>query len=67
MGRRINEYEIVETLPAGAITVGAYANKLGVSKQAIYNQVRRKKNNNFKIIEFQKINFIVLIQEKSIA
>jgi len=57
--RRVNNYEVVKELPNRALNVLDYAISKGISKEAIYNQVRRGKNKDFKIVIFKGFNFVI--------
>lgn len=63
---RLYNYTIVDTLPANAIKVSEYAKERNCSTSLIYHEIQRNKA-TFEIIQFQGINFVVPISNKSIS
>lgn len=63
MGKRQNKYRTVKELPKGAMSVAQYALIRGCKTPYIYKLWREKKginrNENFEIIEYQGLNFVV--------
>ncbi len=57
--RRVNEYKRVNKLPINAMTVQEYATSINLTTQALYNQIRRNKNNSYTIVIFKGFNFII--------
>ena len=57
--RRKNQYQEVKQLPKGAITVLEYADEIGLSTQALYNQIRRNKNKGWKIVVWKGWNWVI--------
>ncbi len=57
--RRRNNYTPVQTLSDKAMTVTEYAQFKGITKQALYNQIRRNKADGFKIVVFKGFNFVL--------
>lgn len=58
MKPNINKYETVDKLPKNAMTVKQYADENKISTSYIYKLLREKKN-DFKIVVFQTVNFII--------
>ncbi len=58
MKRNENKYPTVIRLPINAILVSEYAKAQGITVSSIYMRVRRK-TNDFKIVNFQTMNFII--------
>ena len=59
MSNRVNKYIEVKQLPASAMNVEEYAASRKISKQAIYNQIRRGKVEGYKIVVFKGFNFVL--------
>lgn len=65
MKNRKNIYREVSKLPRRAVTIAAYATSKGYETNSyIYHEWRRhvgpqKKNIDFEIVVFQKINFVI--------
>lgn len=53
------DYDIVDKLPKGAKSVSDYCREKKYSTSNLYNQYRKKKNKDYKIVVFQGFNFIV--------
>lgn len=58
MKKNIGKYEEVKKLSKNAMTVSDYAAKRGCNTSYIYKLIRLGKN-DFKIVTFQTINFII--------
>lgn len=58
MRKNKNRYEPVTQLPAAALKVSEYARQRGCTTAYVYELIRNNKN-DFKIVEFQGINFII--------
>jgi DNA invertase Pin-like site-specific DNA recombinase len=56
---RVNTYPEVKELPSNAMSVCEYATYKGISTQAIYNQIRKQKNNGYYIVVFKGFNFVI--------
>lgn len=59
MKKNINKYPVVTKLPNNAMTVSEYAKTKGFTTNYLYNQLRDKKNTDFKIVVFQSFNFVI--------
>jgi hypothetical protein len=63
MGKRQNRYRLVKELPKEALSVAQYAAIRGCNTSNIYKIWRKKKGinrtENFEIIEYQGINFVL--------
>lgn len=53
------DYPIVDKLPKSAKSVSDYCKDQGYSTSNLYNQYRKKKNKDYKIVVFQGFNFII--------
>ena len=64
MGKRQNKYRVVKQLPPGALSVAQYADVRGCNTSNIYKLWRNKKGinrtENFELIEYQGINFVIV-------
>lgn len=58
MKANVNKYENVSVLPAEALTVADYAAQRGCTTAYIYKLIKDKKN-DFSIVTFHGINFII--------
>lgn len=63
MGKRVNKYREVKTLPKKALSIHEYADQRDVTKEAVYNQWRRHQEKgtsvDFEIILFKETVFIL--------
>ena len=59
MKRNENKYRTVDTLPAGAMSVPAYAKSINCLPQNIYNMVKRN-TATFEVVIFQGFNFVIV-------
>lgn len=53
------KYEVVREFPDKGISVADYCKAQGYSTSNLYNQYRKGKNKDYKIVVFQGFNFIV--------
>lgn len=63
MAKNTGKYREVQELPINALTVQCYADKHGWKAHNIYMRLNRG-TNNFEIIVFQGINFVIPLSEK---
>ena len=65
-GTRHNKYRILEHLPTEAMRVSEYAaqrpteNGIGCNTSYIYELVKNGKNNDFEIVIYKGINFVLI-------
>lgn len=55
---RLKQYEIVDTLPANALTVAEYCRVNNISTSVFYMRLNRG-TASYKVVVFQNINFVV--------
>jgi hypothetical protein len=64
MGKRQNKYRNVKELPKGAMSIAQYAKIRDCATSNIYKLWRNKKGinktENFEIIEYQGLNFVLV-------
>ena len=67
MNKRKNEinpnYTLVDTLPAGAVSVREFCNRIGIDVNLFYTRIKRANerglNIPYNVVVFNKINFVL--------
>ena len=59
MKKERKQYKEVKELPDSALTVAQYAEARECTTPYIYELIRKQKNNDFEIVNFKGINFVI--------